>query len=325
MNNPRVSSMLSTRFSEHFGFTQVEVDALLHYYLLDSRREDVKNWYDGYHLLPDVEVYNPWSMLGFIDNARGDTNTLCMPYWANTSSNDIVKRLVTHAGPQERADLEALMAGGDIEKPVSENVTYARLEDDPSAIWSFLFFTGYLTLSGQRLVGDIAMCSLRIPNVEVKTIFTQDIQTWFAQRVKARDMGKLSKALFGKDAAALTDEITDVLFETISYHDYDEKFYHGFMAGLFAALPGYTVQSNREEGLGRPDVCLLPANRKDPYVILEFKNAPDMASLDRECAAAVKQIADRRYADAPLAQGYRTVLCCGVAFWKKTALVQFAA
>jgi len=97
------------------------------------------------------------------------------------------------------------------------------------------------------------------------------------------------------------------------------------MAGLFAALPGYSVQSNRESGLGRPDIELVPSNREKPYIILEFKNAPDMAALDRACDAAVKQIADRRYAEAPLAQGYRTVLCYGVAFWKKMALVQFAA
>ncbi|MDR1765808.1 MAG: ATP-binding protein [Lachnospiraceae bacterium] len=323
MNNLDVYTLLNTEYSENYGFTQDEVDVMLRYYDIEKRRGDVKNWYDGYRV-GKSDVYNPWSAIKCMKSLSADIDTVLQPYWANTSSNDIVRRLVDASNDDMRAEMEALMSGGTIEKPISESVTYRDLESGKDSFWSFMFFTGYLTLVSGRQVGSKALYTLRIPNIEVESIYENSVQSWFDETLKARDLSPLYDALKSGDAEALSEELSAMLLETISYHDYDESFYHGFMAGILKGMPHYTVKSNREAGLGRPDMELRPIRFGDPYIILEFKHTKRRSEAASCMADALAQIASRKYAQAAEADGYDKAICYGIGFWKKQAIAGVA-
>ena len=323
LNNLDVISMFSGRYGGYFGFTQDEVDDMLHYYGRESRREDFRLWYDGYRI-GNAEIYNPWSAIKCLVELIVDENAFLTPHWVNTSSNDIVRRLVDEAGNGTRQELEILMSGGVIEKTVSENVTYKDLEHSGDRLWDFLFFTGYLTLDGKRQEGPQIVYRLKIVNTEVMLLFEDIIVSWFKNSVKNRDTSVIRNAFIEGDAKTIEEEISEALFETISYHDYGEDFYHGFMAGLLNTLGNYGVRSNREAGLGRPDITLIPARRKDPYIIIEFKTTKNQSDMETVCEAALEQIASQRYAEEAQKEGWNRVVCYGIAFWKKQALVRIA-
>jgi hypothetical protein len=243
-------------------------------------------------------------------------------HWVHTSSNDIVKRLAASATPSMRRDLEALMAGGAILKQVAENVAYPELGQGGEHLWGFMLFTGYLTTEGERLGGEPPEYRLRIPNAEVASLYVAVVKDWFARRMKALDLSAFRAALVGGDAPALQREVTAALFETISYHDYGEDFYHGFLAGMLQAVDGYDARSNRESGLGRADVQMVPHHPDLPFIVLEFKTTKERAQLEAKCEEALAQASAQGYGEEAAAMGYAAVLRYGVAFWKKQALVR---
>ena len=325
LNNLETDSVLHTRFGDSFGFTQEEVEGLLAYYDLSEQLEEVKKWYDGY-LFNDFEIYNPWSILKYVNDRKDHVTEFALPYWSNTSSNSIVREMVGEADEMAKADLETLMAGGTIEKQVHEDITYGDIHQTQDNLWNFLFFTGYLKKMGEwtDAEGDIHL-KMAIPNMEIKKIYRESITDWFEQRMKETDRSPLKHALETGDCEAAEDFINHQLADTISYYDYAENFYHGFMAGLLVNIGGYRVKSNRESGNGRPDIVMQTVQvRKGRVIILELKTADSIAEMDVACDRGLEQIEERRYAEPFIAEGYPEVKKYALSFCRKECMVKKA-
>ena len=323
LNNLETDSVLHTRYGDSFGFTQEEVEAMLAYYDLSEQLDEVKKWYDGY-LFNNFEIYNPWSLLKYVNDRKDHVTEFALPYWSNTSSNSIVREMVGEADELAKADLETLMAGGTIEKPVHEDITYGDIHQSQDNLWNFLFFTGYLKKMGEwtDAEGDIYL-KMAIPNMEIKKIYRESITDWFDQRMKATDRSPLKHALETGNCEAAEDFINRQLADTISYYDYAENFYHGFMAGLLVNIGGYSVKSNRESGNGRPDIVMQTVQiRKGCVIILELKIAGSIAEMDEACNRGLAQIEEQHYAEPFATEGYPEVKKYALSFYKKECMVK---
>ena len=259
LNNLAVNSILSNKYSESFGFVQSEVDELMEYYNIEEKSQLMKKWYDGY-LFGKSEVYNPWSVLNQTKEWFDDKDILAMPWWANTSSNNIIRTLIGQADDETKGVIENLIHDGSVETVLKETVTYGDLTENNENIWSFLFFTGYLKIKEivktGELTGKPTIYSLVIPNLEIKSCYTDIIIQYFEIYKKAINKDNLYKALLGRNAQDFAEQITDLLRKTISFYDSTESFYHGLISGLLLGNVYYKVESNRETGDGRGDLVL---------------------------------------------------------------------
>ena len=326
LNNLKVDSVLRTEYGDSFGFTESEVEEMLAYYNLQEELTEVKRWYDGY-LFNDIEIYNPWSIINYIYDRDHKITKFALPYWSNTSSNSIIREMVGEADQEAKADLETLINGGTIEKPVHEDITYGDIHQSQDNLWNFLFFTGYLKKMSERKdeSGESLYLSMAIPNTEIKTIYKNSISYWFEQRMKETDRSPLVRALETGDCEAAEDFINRQLADTISYYDYAENFYHGFMAGLFVNIGGYLVKSNRESGNGRPDIVMQTVQvRKGRAIILELKIAGSIAEMEAVCDRALAQIEEQHYAEPFVTEGYPEVKKYALSFCKKECMVKKA-
>jgi hypothetical protein len=321
LNNLEIISILNASYGEYFGFTQDEVSEALGFFGVMSRLEDVRHWYNGYRF-GAADVYNPWSVIKAVKALEENEAAFLTAYWANTSSNDIVKTLVEKADTGTKADIEALLDGNVLEKPVHEEVTYGELLEPGDNLWNFLFFTGYLTQAGSRQEGRKVYLSMKIPNEEIKSIYENTIMQWFDKKIKQRDLKPLYTALLSGDEKTTERELTEILMQTISYHDYSESYYHGLFLGLVRGIEDRLVNSNRESGLGRPDIIIKPLHLDEPVYIIELKTADSRAGLAGKCDEALKQIIDLQYEEGPRSEGYVVFVHCGIAFYKKGCLVK---
>ena len=323
LNNLETDSVLHTRFGDSFGFTQEEVEELLAYYGLSEQLEEVKKWYDGY-LFNDFEIYNPWSILKYVNDRKDHVTEFALPYWSNTSSNSIVREMVGEADEMAKADLETLMAGGTIEKQVHEDITYGDIHQTQDNLWNFLFFTGYLKKVGERTVGNNLWLEMKIPNIEVATIYENSISYWFEQRMKETDRSPLKHALETGDCEAAENFISEQLFHTISYYDYAENFYHGFMAGLLVNIGGYLVRSNRESGNGRPDIVMTESKFRGRAMILELKISDTIQGMEKKCEEALTQMEEQKYESSLEEDCFQPILKYAICFFKKRCMVRKA-
>ena len=326
LNNFKVHSLTSVDLDEYFGFTDWEVREMLHYYGQDEHYEAVKEWYDGY-LFANTEIYNPWSILKYVNDRKDKVTKFALPYWSNTSSNSIVREMVGEADEMAKTDLETLINDGTIEKPVHEDITYGDIHQSQDNLWNFLFFTGYLKKISERKdeSGETLYLTMAIPNTEIKTIYKNSIAYWFEQRMKETDRSPLKHALETGDCEAAEDFINSQLADTISYYDYAENFYHGFMAGLLVNISGYRVKSNRESGNGRPDIVMQTVQvRKGRVILLEFKIAGSVAEMDAACDRALAQIEAQHYAEPFITEGYPEVKKYALSFCRKECMVKKA-
>ena len=323
LNNLETDSVLHTRFGDSFGFTQEEVEGLLAYYDLSEQLEEVKKWYDGY-LFNDFEIYNPWSILKYVNDRKDHVTEFALPYWSNTSSNSIVREMVGEADEMAKADLETLMAGGTIEKQVHEDITYGDIHQTQDNLWNFLFFTGYLKKVGERTVDNNLWLEMKIPNIEVATIYENSISYWFEQRMKETDRSPLKHALETGDCEAAENFISEQLFHTISYYDYAENFYHGFMAGLLVNIGGYLVRSNRESGNGRPDIVMTESKFRGRAMILELKISDTIQGMEKKCEEALTQIEEQKYESSLEEDCFQPILKYAICFFKKRCMVMKA-
>lgn len=317
LNNLAVNSILSNKYSESFGFVQSEVDELMEYYNIEEKSQLMKKWYDGY-LFGKSEVYNPWSVLNQTKEWFDDKDILAMPWWANTSSNNIIRTLIGQADDETKGIIENLIHGGSVETVLKETVTYGDLTENNENIWSFLFFTGYLKIKEivktGELTGEPTIYSLVIPNLEIKSCYTDIIIQYFEIYKKAINKDNLYKALLGRNAQDFAEQITDLLRKTISYYDSTESFYHGLISGLLSGNVYYKVESNRETGDGRSDLVLYQQDVAQNAVILEFKVCGKNETADEATKRALKQINDRDYASKAREDGYKNIIKYGVAF-----------
>ena len=317
LNNLAVNSILSNKYSESFGFVQSEVDELMRYYNIEEKSQLMKKWYDGY-LFGKSKVYNPWSVLNQVKEWSEDKDISAIPWWTNTSSNNIIRTLVSQADNETKDIIENLIHGGNVETVLKETVTYGDLTENNENIWSFLFFTGYLKIKEivktGEVIGEPTIYSLVIPNREIKSCYTDIIIQYFEIYKKAINKDNLYKALLGRNAQDFAEQITDLLRKTISYYDSTESFYHGLISGLLSGNVYYKVESNRETGDGRSDLVLYQQDVAQNAVILEFKVCGKNETADDAAKRVLKQINDRDYASKAREDGYKNIIKYGVAF-----------
>ena len=320
-NNFVSDTISDSHLNEYFGFTQKEVDQLLEDSGTTGHAEDIKAWYDGYHF-GDLDIYCPWDVMNYLRDLQNDPNAEPASYWENTSDNAIIRSFIDYAEDSISEKLETLLSGGYIVQKIRENLTYDYLHSSEENLWSILYLTGYLTRVREDdlpapLPEDTS--ALIIPNAEVREIFETTIQKWFDESAQTWNLTTLFDAMWSGDAETLTAEINKLLYKTISYHDYKEDFYHAFLTGILAGS-GCAVESNREHGEGRSDIVMYHPDR--PQVVLfEAKYAKALNGLEASCAAALQQIEDRQYAKE-FEEDYDSVLCYGIAFYKKRCLVK---
>lgn len=321
LNNLRIYSILDGPYADCFGFTEEEVKQLLVSCGLEEKFKDVKKWYDGY-TFGEREIYNPWSIINYVDTALGNQNASPQPYWSNTSSNSIVKKLIEEAGCEEKKEIEDLIAGGRVRKPVHEDITYHDIHESTDNLWNFLYFTGYLKKVKEGFEGDLKYMELMIPNMEVCSIYKKTILMWFDRKIKSSDRNILIQALETGNTQALEKFISGQLLDTISFFDYAENYYHGFLAGLLKGAGNYLVVSNRESGCGRPDLILKSPSVRGMAIILEIKIASNFGQMEQECLNALEQINNRKYEAQLRTEGYRTINKYGICFYHKECMVR---
>ncbi|MBR1628349.1 MAG: AAA family ATPase [Lachnospiraceae bacterium] len=319
LNNLVINSVRGTGFSEGFGFTQEETEAMLAAYGLSEKTEEVRKWYNGY-LFGNTEIYNPWSVTHYVYSKVIDGMQFPEPYWANTSGNAIIKDLVEQADEETKEELEKLIAGGTIEKRIHEDITYDDIYQSRENLWNFLFFTGYMRKVSEREDGDDVYVAMRIPNLEIKSIYRNQIRNWFEGIVRRTSRQDLYAAILQKDADTIGDILTDILGKTISTFDSSEFFYHGFLHSMLTEMPRYRARSNREAGDGRPDIVLYPNRPRDPAYIFEVKTRKKFSEMNDGLLEAYRQIEDKKYEEGILDEGYAGAISFGICFCKKACI-----
>lgn len=320
LNNLKTVSILNDDCAECFGFTTEEVDEMLGCYGLEHRREEVQKWYDGY-LFGETEVYNPWSVINYVDDNK-KRDRFPKPYWSNTSSNSIVQELIENADPMTRGEIEALIEGGTIEKPVHEDITYGDIHESQDNLWNFLFFTGYLKKAGERFEDRSIYLKMEIPNEEIAYIYDNTIMSWFDKKIRNRDFSALITAMEKKDCEVMGNILSDELLDTISCFDYAENYYHGFLIGLLKAAGKYMVRSNRESGNGRPDILMYFPSVRGKAFIIELKVAAEYGRMAEGCDAALAQAAEKNYRAEFEKAGYTDITTYGICFYRKECMAK---
>ena len=321
MNNLAIYSILSSEFSEYFGFTDDEMQFICDYYEMPDKYETMKDWYDGY-VFGDTNLYNPWSAVQQITAYIHDPNAFSLSYWANSSSNSIVRQMIEKADKDTRKEIEDIIHGNNIEKVVHEDITYDEIDDNMDNLWNFMFFTGYFKKVSMRQDGETLYVKFAIPNREVKYIFNRKINDWFNDTVVKQDRTALLDAFVNMNAEFFEAELNRVLMQSISYHDYYENFYHGILTGILSGSEMYIVKSNRESGNGRSDLYAKSVNRLDKAFIIEVKVAKTMDSLEAAADEALQQIIDMKYDEELRADGYYNIAHYGIAFFGKNCRVK---
>ena len=321
LNNLNVISIMDTSYAEHFGFTQNEVDQMLKHYGLEQNQAAVRTWYDGYRF-GETEVYNPWSVISYVNSCYKDKNALLRPYWSNTSSNSIVRTLVERADLSVKQEIEALIEGKTITKPIHEDITYDDMDSTQDNLWNFLFFTGYLKKISEQQDGEDILVEMAIPNSEVRYIYKNTVLRWFEEKTKDKNFSLLYESILNGDREKMAEILSENLMETISFYDYQESYYRVFLAGMLKNIGNYIVLSNRESGNGRPDILLKYPSVRGKAVILEIKVAHTYQELESKCDEALRQIEEQKYEEALRQEGYSDILKYGVAFYRKECMVK---
>lgn len=323
VNNFASYSVLDDDFSEYFGFTSDEVDKLLETFDLADKSDVIREWYDGYQF-GETQVYCPWDVINYVAALLRRRNAKPKNYWQNTSGNDAIRKFFALPDVNVAEKFETLLNGGTILQTVTDALTYEDAYKNEDNLWSILLMTGYVTLvPGTDVEKDDeegeTEVELRIPNREIAGIFQKAVVEHFKKTADPTKIQNLMTALWNGDEQTATDLLSDLLWNTISYNDYRKDYYHAFLAGIFVGRGGYSVRSNKERGLGRPDIDLrdIPNRRA---MIIEAKISESEARMDYWCDSAINQIEKNGYAKG--FDGYREVLCYGVAFYKKMALVK---
>ena len=322
LNNPKVHTISDVRYDEYFGFTNADVDELLEFYGLSAYKDTMKDWYDGYRF-GDTDVYCPWDVINYCDELLADPGAEPENYWANTSGNDLIRRLLKKANQSTKNDIEQLINGGTIIKSIRQELTYREVEESIDNIWSVLYSTGYLTCR-RRVPGK--KMKLALPNREVRELFIELVKDWFEETTQA-DTARISRfcaAFAAGDADVIQEMLGDYLWESISVRDtavrrnMKENFYHGMLLGLLQNQDNWLVKSNAETGEGYSDISIRMPNRTG--IVIELKYADD-GNLEAACSEALKQIKEKKYAEGLKRRGTKKIIKYGIAFWEKECRV----
>ena len=315
-NNFASYSVTDEDFSEYFGFTQEEVNCLLADVGCMDKADIIRKWYDGY-VFGNSRVYCPWDVARYVAALMRRDDAEPKNYWRNTSSNGVIRDFVNHSDWGIPNKFETIMNGGTITVTVSDELTYDTLHESEQNLWSILLMTGYLTLADPASGGQKA--ALRIPNAEIAGIFEDTVVKLFTDTLDTGRQKELMEAFWDEDIESATKLLSDFLWDTISYHDYHEDYYHAFMAGLFVGL-GYSVDSNKESGLGRFDIRVKERKNRR-IMIFEVKKADTADRMNEACDEAIQQIVDKGYAKT-IEPGYEKIICYGISFFQKSARIK---
>ena len=322
LNNLNVMTVSDPYFCDSFGFTDDDVKELLDYYGLGAYHDAMRDWYDGYQF-GNVSIYCPWDVIKYAQILLRDPEAEPENYWANTSGNGIIRRLLQKADQTTRDEVEQLINGETIVKTVRQELTYRDIEDSIDNIWSVLYSTGYLTSKG-RLPGK--QMKLALPNREVRELFIDLVKDWFREETRA-DTSRINRfcAAFPKgDVATIQDMLHDYLWDSISVRDtavrssMKENFYHGMLLGLLQSQGSWIVRSNAETGIGYSDISVATPERLG--IVIELKYAED-GNLEAACTKALAQIDEKKYDEALRRRGMKSILKYGIAFWEKECQV----
>lgn len=327
-NNPSINTILSERYKDKFGFTEAEVEEMAEYLELTSHLDDIKKWYDGYVFGIDTVIYNPWSIIKFMSIPEDGLK----PYWINTSDNRMIKDVMQLDKAEGKKVVEKLIKGEDVAKVIEENIVYQSIKDNPDVAWSFLLHAGYLKTCGKERVRNKYQYKLAIPNIEIQTIY-EDIIVSYLKEDEAilGDVNYIIKSLFDNDTEAFERLMKELYLGQVSYHDTSvenlkeweqkerfESFHHGFMLGLFVQMGGeFIVESNKEYGLGRPDIVLVPKDMEKTAYVFEFKwdSVKGTKTLDMLANEAVTQIQEKKYKEGVYkVHGHENIVCIGIGF-----------
>lgn len=317
MNNLKTNSILDNNYSSYFGFTNEEVRDMLAYYDHEDKYQEICEWYDGYRF-GNSEIFNPWSVINYISDE-------CFPkaFWQSTGSNDIIGEIIKTATPEINENLYKLLCGNTVTTYVDTSVIYPEVHSNPYSIYSFLLVAGYLKVAEIYPQNDgNYMCDVAIPNKEILYVYEKEV----LNRTNQNNVSiTIHQAIFSKDTSKLQSLLEDLMLKSISTMDgASEAFYHGMMLGLCAVLGSqFKVRSNRESGLGRFDIELLPMVKGIPGFIFEFKHTKDInADLDSLANSALKQIEDMKYDTELNDFGVKDIVKIGIAFRQKSAVVK---
>jgi len=330
-NNLKVCSVIHNPFVDKFGFAEEEVEDILNYYNMDGSIDDVKEWYNGYIFGDNTVIYNPWSILNYIDNKK------LQPYWVNTSSNDIIRDVLTKTASGVKEKIEILIKGGALkDEVINTDTNFRDIRNrkiiSEEVLWSLLLVSGYLKPEDLRHTeyGD-TVCSLKIPNKEILKLYRDIISGWFeTEEVTSDNIKKLLKELVEGDIDKFKEGFQYLVEKTFSYFDVGENsaenFYHAFILGLFVNLEGkYRVKSNRESGYGRPDVMIIPKDGGKKGIVMEFKaiRSGDGQSLEAKADEALEQIRKMNYAAELVDSGIKEAVEVAVVFHGKKVCIKY--
>ena len=321
LNNLKTYSITKNKFSQYFGFTQEEMKEILQAFSLEQYAGTIAKWYDGYRF-GLTEIYNPWSVLNCIDSYLQNDMVACEPYWSNTSSNRIVKRLIEESNERTKSMVEELINGTPIHTQIFEDVTYGTIDVNQDYIWSFLLFTGYLKIISCETIGDETYYDMVIPNVEIKSIYKNTIRSWFIDHINRDSRTDILESVIHADAEKLEDLLCTWLTNTISCFDEQENYYHGFVTGLVSGFNGYMVVSNRESGNGRFDLVVKQRSRWHHAAILEFKVVEKYNQMTKACEDALRQIEEKDYEASLRDEQYENIAKLGICFCQKRCRVK---
>ena len=319
LNNLKVDTILNKKYSEYFGLLESEVIEMLDYFGMKYKIEEVKEWYNGY-LFGESEVYNPWSIVNYIDNGE------IKAYWANVSGNTLLENMLDHAGESVYDDLKRFTDGESIEKYISDGTTIKSLLSNDDEIWQLLLYSGYLTKAkNQEKESDSNIYNLKIPNKEIRKYFgNMFLNRFFGTEVKTNI---LIKALENGDIKKFEKTLGEIMINMLSHFDLDkemEKIYQVFMIGLVGFLMGkYEIISNDESGYGRYDLAMIPIKSNEKAYLMEFKISKTKKGMEERAQKALKQIDEKKYDTKLKARGIKNILKIGVAFYGKEVKVVF--
>ena len=323
LNNLKVDTILNKKYSEYFGLLESEVIEMLDYFGMKYKIEEVKEWYNGY-LFGESEVYNPWSIVNYIDNGE------IKAYWANVSGNTLLENMLDHAGESVYDDLKRFTDGESIEKYISDGTTIKSLLNNDDEIWQLLLYSGYLTKDEKQKEIDVTseytdVYNLRIPNKEIRKYFgNMFLNRFFGTEVKTNI---LIKALENGDIKKFEKTLGEIMINMLSHFDLDkemEKIYQVFMIGLVGFLMGkYEIISNDESGYGRYDLAMIPIKSNEKAYLMEFKISKTKKGMEERAQKALKQIDEKKYDTKLKARGIKNILKIGVAFYGKEVKVVF--
>ena len=324
LNNFKILSITDTRFDEHFGFTDAEVERLLAFYHLENRFAETKEWYDGYHF-GNVDVYCPWDVINHVDRIKDDPMAGPEAYWINTSGNELVKRFIDKAGKTTRNEIERLIAGEAIDKQIRLDMTYDEIDNNIDNLWSVLFTTGYLTYTK---ISEDKKYSLVIPNKEIKEVFKLQIQEWFRNKLfsNTEQLQDFWKAFKDGNTQIMEMYLNKVLsnsvsvFDTKARNEEKESSYHNLLIGILSGNEDWLVKSNVEAGEGFADI-IVETDDPDEGIIAELKYTKDFKAMEKSCEKALKQIKDRRYQEYLLNDNRQNIMYYGIAFCRKRCKV----